>query len=184
MLQTLDKQLINIYINIKSKKDHIFYKLFKPIGNIGIPADAISFLGLFLGIISTFFIENSHLTFMIFWFGYKLADTIDGTLAKLNNKKILKNINVDYLCDNIYSILLFFAAIPIVGFSLPVTTVSVYLLHIIKNQSLKGTSFFVPRSDYAQFFYLIQKYKLGLMIQTILTIIFLLLGKIVYKKRL
>lgn len=184
MLQTLDKQLINIYTNIKSQKDSVFQKIFKPLGILGIPADAVSFWGLFLGTISVFFIENSHRNFIIFWIGYRLTDTIDGSIAKLNNKKILKNVNVDFLCDNIYSILLFCAAIPIVGFKLPFFTIVTYLLHIISNQSLKGTSFFVPRSDYAQFFYIIRKYELGLIIQTILTIIFLPLGRIVYKKEL
>ncbi len=182
MLQKLDKQLMDFYKNLKSRKDYIFSQLFKSLGNIGIPADIVSFWGLFLGTLSVFFLRNSHQKFILFWFSYKLTDTIDGTVARLNDKKILKNINVDFLCDNIYSILIFLAAIPIVGLTLPCITIVVYMLHIIGNQSLKGTSFFVPRSDYAQFFYLFRKYELGLIIQTIISIIFLPLGKIVHNK--
>jgi len=184
MLKELDQKLISIYIKLKSQKDNLFYILFKPLGNLGIPADVISFLGLFLGTISAFFLGSSHLLFFSFWFGYKLADTIDGTFARLNDKKVLKNINVDYLCDNIYSIQLFLASMRIVGITLPLISIITYLLHIIFNQSLKGTSFFVPRSDYAQFLFLINKYDMGLLLQITLTITFLILGKIVYKKRI
>jgi len=180
MLQDLDRLIIQNYKHLKTKKDELLCTIFNHIGE-KIPADLISFLGLFLGFVSVLFLKSSHLTFMAFWIGYRIADIVDGTFSRLNDKKILRNINVDYLCDNIFSIFIFLASLPIIGTWLPVIAIITYLLHIISNQKLKGTSFFVPRSDYAQFLFLLKQYQLGIQLQIFFTVFFMFIGEFLYK---
>ncbi len=178
MLKSLDIRLINFYKSLKKIKNKSFTIILKPFSNLGICADLISFIGLFFGILSAIFIHISYFQFIVYWTTARILDMFDGTMAKLNNRKILKNINVDYLCDNIITITFFITSIPLIGYTIPILTTILYLIHLKVALKFKGKNLFVPRGDYSQFLFFFKKYKLGMILQITCTLLFLALFKI------
>jgi phosphatidylserine synthase len=175
----LDKQAYNYYKGFKEQKNEVFCKLLKPLAKFGISGDFVSILGLFTGIIAAISIHFSHAGFLLFWFMTRIADVLDGVFARLNKQQIFKNINLDYFCDNLFSVLLFITVIPFVGLTLPIIATITFVIHVITDMSLKGETALAPRSDYAQALFLFGLFEEGLILQIVITLINWILSRIV-----
>ncbi|MDD3647468.1 MAG: hypothetical protein PHS44_03140 [Candidatus Dojkabacteria bacterium] len=164
MISKLDNLLIKQYKKLIRFKDKILKKLLLPLGKIGFSADLLSFIGLFFGIVSAFYITESRRYFFIFWLIKHIADILDGPLSQLNNKKIIKFLDVDRFCDNTYSFILYFALMLRVNFWLALGGAGFHAMHILLNYKEIRRSIFAPASI-AQIFFVFGFYELGLVVQ-------------------
>ncbi len=178
MFQALNKFSLKIYLYIKKKKDRFLKSLLKPFAQMGIMADSISILGLLSGIASAISMHYSQSSFLAFWSGKRFFDMADGTMAKLNKNKIFRKIDVDSLSDILFSIVLFLATVPIVGFILPTICLILYLLHLMVDFNRVKHSVFAPQNNYAQFLIILGLVREGVVLQILFNSVTFLLSRV------
>lgn len=179
MIAYIDTKLIALYHSVKKYKDKILLHVLKPFAKRGVIADSVSMAGLLIGILSAISLHYSKSLFITFWSGKRITDIIDGPLSKLNKKKWFNGINADHLSDITFSFVLFLAMVPIVGIFWPTIAIITYILHLLCDFRSIGKSIFAPKSDYAQFMFLLGMYKEGIMINISYTISAFILSRLI-----
>ncbi|MBN2016348.1 hypothetical protein JW766_05990 [Candidatus Dojkabacteria bacterium] len=155
---------------IITRKDRFLDQTLAPLASLKISADIISFAGLASGILAAFYLTQSLSLFFIFWLGKRIADILDGPIARLNKIKIFTKLDVDRFCDVTFSILIFLAPTPESGIWLPAITALAHFTHVIFDEPKMGSSLFAP-CNFAQFFFLFGLFKEGLTFQLLYTVV-------------
>ena len=165
----LENQVFGRYRALKERRDGPISRIMKPFADIGLSADIFSLVGLACGVISAGFLNHSKLWFILFWILKRAFDIVDGPLARISDKELVPNVNMDHISDLTFSMILLAATIPIVGPILPVIALLAHIIHIVFDTAGIGKSLFGP-SNYAQFFFLVDLINLGLIFQMIFSV--------------
>ena len=127
MLVNFNKFIIQTWKDIRIVRDKIVYKIFKPVIQIGFPADIVTFIGFIFGIVSVFFLGKSNILFSSFYILQRLADIIDGPFYRFNKVELIKGIDMDRFSDFSFAIILFIVSIQFTGPLLPILTIITYV---------------------------------------------------------
>jgi hypothetical protein len=182
MFTRIDDFITGIFVYLRIKRDDILFSLLGPFKKF-LVADVISFFGLILSFFAAYFLSKSILLFNIFWIGKKIADIVDGSVARMNNIHWIKKINVDSWCDILSSLILFIGTIPVVGVVFSMIVLVLHLIHVFFDSRLMGKGKLSAPSNPSYFFFFFGLIRTGMYFQIIYTIIAVLINRFWLTKR-
>lgn len=163
---------INTRIDIKKKRTQIVKPLVNFLDRLGVTPNMLTIIGFIFSLISVFFLFENHLLFFLFNFLHSVMDNLDGDLARASGKVTNTGIILDHTLDHIGALIIMCKTYYVFGDWISLAAIVTSVIHILFAHKDSWESYLAPSSSsILKLTYWFKQFRLGMIIQTVYSVI-------------